>query len=150
MTFFSRTLVLLSRPSAIALALTGSLAFSFTASLPAYAQQDQAPLPLEEVRMFTEAMNRIRMSYVEEIDDRTLLEHAIRGMLAGLDPHSSYMAGNDYDALQETTTGEFGGLGIEVGRENGYIKVISPIDDTPADRAGIKAGDLIIQIDNKL
>lgn len=149
MTFFSRTLALLSRPSAIALALTGSLAFSFTVSLPAYAQQDQAPLPLDEVRMFTEAMNRIRMSYVEEIDDRTLLENAIRGMLAGLDPHSSYMAGNDYDALQETTTGEFGGLGIEVGRENGYIKVISPIDDTPADRAGIKAGDLIIQIDNK-
>lgn len=107
------------------------------------------PLPLDEVRMFTEALDRIRMAYVEEIDDRTLLENAIKGMLSGLDPHSAYLAGNDYDTLQETTTGEFGGLGIEVGREDGYIKVISPIDDTPADRAGIEAGDLIIQIDGK-
>ena len=112
-------------------------------------QTEVLPLPLDEVRMFTEALDRIRMAYVEEIDDKTLLENAIRGMLAGLDPHSAYMAGQEYDALQETTSGEFGGLGIEVGRENGYIKVISPIDDTPADRAGIEAGDLIIQIDNK-
>ena len=117
----------------------------------AIAQSNQAellPLPLDEVRMFTEALDRIRMAYVEEIDDKTLLENAIKGMLSGLDPHSAYMAGSDYDVLQETTTGEFGGLGIEVGREDGYIKVISPIDDTPADRAGIRAGDLIIQIDN--
>jgi len=120
-------------------------------SQPAVAQPNQVdrlPLPIDEVRMFTEALDRIRMAYVEEIDDKTLLENAIKGMLSGLDPHSAYMAGNDYDVLQETTTGEFGGLGIEVGREDGYIKVISPIDDTPADRAGIKAGDLIIQIDN--
>lgn len=116
------------------------------------AQQTEAqalPLPIEEVRMFTEALERIRRAYVEEIDDRTLLENAIRGMLAGLDPHSSYLSGSDYDLLEETTSGEFGGLGIEVGRENGYIKVISPIDDTPADRAGILAGDLIIAIDSK-
>ena len=120
------------------------------APLSGKAQQTELlPLPLDEVRMFTEALDRIRMAYVEEIDDKTLLENAIRGMLAGLDPHSAYMAGQEYDALQETTSGEFGGLGIEVGRENGYIKVISPIDDTPADRAGIEAGDLIIQIDNK-
>ena len=120
------------------------------APLSGQAQQTELlPLPLDEVRMFTEALDRIRMAYVEEIDDKTLLENAIRGMLAGLDPHSAYMAGQEYDALQETTSGEFGGLGIEVGRENGYIKVISPIDDTPADRAGIEAGDLIIQIDNK-
>ncbi|MCG8416021.1 MAG: S41 family peptidase [Pseudomonadales bacterium] len=129
------------------LALTGLL-------LPgsALAQSNQSellPLPLDEVRMFTEALDRIRMAYVEEIDDKTLLENAIKGMLSGLDPHSAYMAGSDYDVLQETTTGEFGGLGIEVGRENGFIKVISPIDDTPADRAGIQAGDLIIQIDNR-
>ena len=106
------------------------------------------PLPLEEVRMFTEALERIRASYVEEVDDKTLLENAIRGMLSGLDPHSAYIVENEYDALQETTTGEFGGLGIEVGREEGYIKVISPIDDTPADKAGIEAGDLIIQIND--
>ena len=98
--------------------------------------------------MFTEALERIRASYVEEVDDKTLLENAIRGMLSGLDPHSAYIVENEYDALQETTTGEFGGLGIEVGREEGYIKVISPIDDTPADKAGIEAGDLIIQIND--
>ncbi len=137
-----------------ALALAGCL----TAPLLAFAQESQRaapqspqqtlPLPLEEVRMFTEALERIRLSYVDEIDDRTLLENAIKGMLDGLDPHSAYIAGNDYDNLQETTTGEFGGLGIEVGRESGYIRVISPIDDTPADRAGIEAGDLIIAIDS--
>ncbi len=130
--------------------LLGSLAFS-TAAQAQVQQPEQAvlPLPIEEVRMFTEALERIRRAYVEEIDDRTLLEYAIKGMLSGLDPHSAYLAGNDYELLQETTTGEFGGLGIEVGRENGYIKVISPIDDTPADRAGIEAGDFIIAIDSK-
>lgn len=128
------------------------LGFGLLLSSGASGQSSQTavlPLPLDEVRMFTEALDRIRMAYVEEIDDKTLLENAIKGMLAGLDPHSAYLAGSDYDVLQETTTGEFGGLGIEVGRENGYIKVISPIDDTPADRAGIEAGDLIIQINGK-
>lgn len=127
--------------------LSGVLATSV-----AFAQAPERPitqLPLNEVRMFTEALDRIRLSYVEEVDDQTLLENAIRGMLSGLDPHSAYMSGADYDLLQETTTGEFGGLGVEVGREDGYIRVISPIDDSPADRAGIKAGDLIIEIDNK-
>jgi carboxyl-terminal processing protease len=127
----------------LALTLLLGLAPSLTSAQDAVAR----PLPLNEVRMFTEALERIRTSYVEEIDDRTLLEYAIRGMLSGLDPHSAYMAGRDYDMLQETTNGEFGGLGIEVGREDGYIKVISPIDDTPADRAGILSGDLIIAID---
>ena len=132
--------------------LSTALAICVLTAKPLSVQAQQTellPLPLDEVRMFTEALDRIRMAYVEEIDDKTLLENAIRGMLAGLDPHSAYMAGQEYDALQETTSGEFGGLGIEVGRENGYIKVISPIDGTPADRAGIEAGDLIIQIDNK-
>ncbi len=119
--------------------------FSTSAQTP----QQTLPLPLNEVRMFTEALDRIRLSYVEEIDDKTLLENAIRGMLSGLDPHSTYLTGDEFDVLEESTTGEFGGLGVEVGRENGYIRVISPIDDSPADRAGIKAGDLIIQIDNK-
>ena len=132
------------------LTLSTLISLALPASVSAQKQQEQPlPLPLEQVRMFTEALDRIRMSYVEEIDDQTLLENAIRGMLAGLDPHSAYMAGDDYEMLQETTTGEFGGLGVEVGRENGYIRVISPIDDSPADRAGIKAGDLIIQIDHK-
>ena len=148
-----RTSVSLPRPLIRAMATIG-LSFSLVAPATVSGQVQQAeqevlPLPIEEVRMFTEALERIRRAYVEEIDDKTLLEYAIRGMLSGLDPHSAYLAGTDYELLQETTTGEFGGLGIEVGRENGYIKVIAPIDDTPADRAGIQAGDFIIAIDSK-
>ncbi len=121
----------------------------FACAGAARAQQDPLPLPLDDVRLFTEALDRIRMSYVEEVDDRTLLENAIRGMLANLDPHSAFVDGRDFESLQETTTGEFGGLGIEVGQENGYILVIAPIDDTPAARAGLRAGDLIIAVDNQ-
>ena len=105
-------------------------------------------LPLEELRTFTDVFAKIKNDYVEEVDDRKLLEDAIRGMLAGLDPHSSYLDKASYEDLQEGTTGEFGGLGIEVGMEDGFIKVISPIDDTPAQKAGIKAGDLIIKLDD--
>ena len=105
-------------------------------------------LPLDEIRTFTEVFQKIKDDYVEEVDDKTLLENAIRGMLAGLDPHSNYLDSKAYQGLQEGTTGEFGGLGIEVGMENGFVKVISPIDDTPAYRAGLQAGDLIIKMDN--
>ena len=108
----------------------------------------ELPLPLNEVRIFTEVLNRIRSAYVEPIDDKTLLENAIKGMLAGIDPHSTYLAANDYDQLQESTTGEFGGLGVEVGIEDGFIKVIAPMDESPADRAGVQAGDLIIKLDD--
>jgi carboxyl-terminal processing protease len=147
---------IMSNPTLIRLRshFPGMLILLFSLAQPASIAQESAraenqPLPLEEVRMFTDALDRIRMSYVEPIDDRTLLEYAIRGMLAGLDPHSTYLSSNDYENLQETTTGEFGGLGIEIGQENGFIRVISPIDDTPADRAGIQAGDLIIRIDGR-
>lgn len=113
------------------------------------ADSDQElPLPLDEVRIFTEVLNRIRSAYVEPIDDRTLLENAIKGMLAGIDPHSTYLEAEGYDQLQESTTGEFGGLGVEVGIEDGFIKVIAPMDDSPADRAGVRAGDLIIKLDD--
>ncbi len=115
----------------------------------AQAQDDALPLPLDDVRLFTEALDRIRMSYVEEVDDRTLLENAIRGMLSNLDPHSGFVEGREFDVLQETTTGGFGGLGVEVGQRDGYILIIAPIDDTPAQRAGIRAGDLIVAIDNQ-
>ena len=135
--------------AAVSVSLSLLVGLVLATAANAQSQQESLPLPLNEVRMFTEALDRIRMSYVEEIDDRTLLENAIRGMLAGLDHHSAYIAGDDFDVLEEATSGEFGGLGVEVGRENGYIRVISPIDDSPADRAGIKAGDLIIQIDHK-
>ena len=105
-------------------------------------------LPLESLRTFTEIFAKIKNDYVEPIEDKDLLENAIRGMLAGLDPHSAYLVPEDYKELQAGTSGEFGGLGIEVGMEDGFVKVISPIDDTPAYRAGVEAGDLIIRLDD--
>jgi carboxyl-terminal processing protease len=105
-------------------------------------------LPLEELRTFTEVFHRIKTDYVEEVDDKTLLENAIKGMLAGLDPHSSYLTPEDYQEITIGTRGVFGGLGIEVGMDDGFVKVISPIDDTPAQRAGIKAGDVIIRLND--
>ncbi len=107
----------------------------------------EAPLPLDDIRVFVEVFHKVKRDYVEEVSDKQLLQDAIKGMLAGLDPHSSYLDGEEYAELQEGTTGEFGGLGIEVGTEDGLIKVISPIDDTPASRAGVLAGDTIIRID---
>ncbi|MGH8598453.1 MAG: S41 family peptidase, partial [Gammaproteobacteria bacterium] len=105
-------------------------------------------LPLDDIRVFVEVFHKVKKDYVQEISDKQLLEDAIKGMLAGLDPHSSYLDADAYDELQEGTTGEFGGLGIEVGTEDGLIKVISPIDDTPASRAGMQAGDTLIRIDD--
>lgn len=105
--------------------------------------------PLETLRLFAEAYSRIKQNYVESVDDKELIEHAIRGMLGGLDPHSDFLVADDYLDLKESTQGEFGGLGIEVGTEDGFIKVIAPMDDTPAQKAGVKAGDLIIRLDEK-
>ncbi len=105
-------------------------------------------IPIQELRTFTEVFTKIKSDYVEPVDDKTLLENAIRGMLSGLDPHSAYLDPDAYRELQVGTTGEFGGLGIEVGMEDGFVKVISPIDDTPAQRAGVHAGDLIIRLDD--
>ena len=104
-------------------------------------------LPVNELRTFTEVFAKIKNDYVEDVDDKTLLENAIRGMLSGLDPHSTYLDPEGYKELQVGTTGRFGGLGIEVGMEDGFIKVISPIDDTPAKKAGMHAGDLIVRLD---
>ncbi|MEX2489789.1 MAG: S41 family peptidase, partial [Pseudomonadales bacterium] len=106
-------------------------------------------VPLNELRVFAEAFDRIRSAYVEEIDDRTLLENAIKGMLSQLDPHSAYLDRDSFEELQESTTGNYGGLGLEVGMEDGLIKVISPMDETPASEAGVQAGDLIIKLDGK-
>ncbi len=104
-------------------------------------------LPLSDIRLFTDIYARIKKDYVEEVGDKKLLEGAIRGMLSSLDPHSSYLSQEEFKELQIGTTGEFGGLGIEVGMENGFVRVISPIEDTPADKAGVKAGDVIIKLD---
>ncbi|WP_275975295.1 S41 family peptidase [Alkalimarinus coralli] len=105
-------------------------------------------LPLDDLRKFTEVFDRIKKTYVEEVDDTTLLNNAIKGMLSGLDPHSAYLEPSAFEDLQESTSGQFGGLGIEVGQENGFVKVIAPIDDTPAQKAGVEAGDLIIKLDD--
>jgi carboxyl-terminal processing protease len=109
----------------------------------------ETPLPLEELRTFTEAFVRIKAAYVEEVSDEDLIESAISGMLAGLDPHSIYLDPDGYDELQTGTSGKFGGLGIEIVGENGYIKIVSPIDETPAERAGLLSGDLIVSIDGQ-
>ncbi|WP_300424322.1 S41 family peptidase [uncultured Thalassolituus sp.] len=106
-------------------------------------------LPLEDLRTFTEIFERIRSSYVEEVDDHTLFSNAIQGMLSSLDPHSAYLQAEDFTDLQENTSGKFGGLGIEVGMENGLVRVITPIDDTPASRAGMRPGDLIVTLDGE-
>ena len=104
-------------------------------------------LPVDQIRTFAEVFAKIKKDYVEDVEDGILLENAIKGMLEGLDPHSSYLDEDAYLDLQEGTSGEFGGLGIEVGMEDGFIKVISPIDDTPAQKAGLESGDLIIRLD---
>ena len=109
---------------------------------------EDARLPLEELQLFAQVFEQIRAAYVEEIDDKTLIENAITGLLGELDPHSAFLKEDTYRDLQEHTSGEFGGIGIEVGMEDGFIKVISPIDNTPASRAGVESGDLIIKLDN--
>jgi len=112
-------------------------------------KEDTQTIPFEDLQAFTDVFNRIKSDYVESVDDKKLLEDAIRGMLSGLDPHSSFLDTEEFGDLKVGTTGQFGGLGIEVGMENGFIKVISPIDDTPASRAGIQSKDLIIRLDEK-
>jgi carboxyl-terminal processing protease len=108
-----------------------------------------ARLPIEELRVFAEAFDRISRAYVEEVDDKALLEKAIKGLLSELDPHSAFLDADSFNDLQETTTGNYGGLGIEIGRQDGVIKVVTPMDDTPASRAGILPGDLIIELDGQ-
>ena len=105
-------------------------------------------LPIEELRSFADVYSAIKQGYVEPVDDKKLITHAISGMLANLDPHSAYLDADSFKDLQVSTQGEFGGLGIEVGMEDGFVKVVSPIEDTPAYKAGLKPGDLIIKIDD--
>jgi carboxyl-terminal processing protease len=106
-------------------------------------------IPFKDLRIFSQILGRVKDNYVEDVTDTTLFENAMRGMLSGLDPHSSYLDTEEYRELKENTSGKFGGLGIEVTLEDGFIKVITPIDDTPAQRAGVQPGDLIIRLDDK-
>ncbi len=113
-------------------------------------KDSETPLPIEELRAFSEVFARIKSDYVEPVSDKKLITEAITGMLSGLDPHSAYLDEEGFKELQVGTHGEFGGLGIEVGMEDGLVKVVSPIEDTPAYQAGIKSGDLIIKLDDTL
>lgn len=157
MTLFESTTMSCFRRNALALALmTGAV-------LPVMAQDESSPeqahagmaaaapreaLPLRELQTFADVFNQIRSGYVEDIDDSTLFEYAVRGMLEGLDPHSVYLTKEDYSDLQTTTDGEFSGLGIEIGRKGSYIEIISPIDGSPAVEAGLQAGDVILKLDD--
>jgi len=139
-----------SKIKQLALVIGGVLiGVAISLNYSAIAQRDGAklPLPIEELRAFTEVFGRIKSDYVEPVEDRKLIIEAINGMLTGLDPHSAYLDQEAFKEMQVGTQGEFGGLGIEVGMEDGFVRVVSPIDDSPAARAGIKAGDLIIRLD---
>lgn len=136
----------ISRVSLLVVAVVGGVLL--TLNLSAWAERNASPsLPLEELRAFAEVYDAVKKGYVEPVEDQKLITEAIRGMVSGLDPHSAYLDPEEYQELQVGTQGEFGGLGIEVGMEDGFVKVVSPIEDTPAFRAGIKAGDLIVKID---
>ena len=144
-----------TRRQALAVALSFLAGISITAMHTVWAEkeplsQPNAPnaLPLDELRAFTSVLDAIKQDYVEPVQDPLLLENAIRGMLSNLDPHSAFLDRQAFQDLQVGTSGEFGGLGLEVSQENGFLKVIAPIDDTPAQRAGIRPGDMIIRLDN--
>ncbi len=113
------------------------------------ASATQGELPLKTIRTLSEVFGKIKQNYVEKVSDKELLNNAIRGMLSGLDPHSTYLDAKAFEELRVGTSGQFGGLGIVVGMKDGFVKVISPIDDTPAQRAGVKSGDLIVRINGK-
>lgn len=115
----------------------------------AQAAEEPALLPLEDLRTFTRVYDQIRNGYVEEISDSQLLEYAIRGMIAELDPHSAYLSKDAFADLQASTSGEFGGVGMEVSLEGGFVKVVTPIDDSPSARAGIQSGDVVVRIDQQ-
>ena len=134
----------------ILVGLAGLLAgAALTVNLSAVANKEaEVPLPVEELRAFTDVFARIKSDYVETVDDKKLITEAINGMLTGLDPHSAYLDQDAFKDLQVGTQGEFGGLGIEVGMEDGFVKVVAPIEDTPAFRAGVKSGDLIVKLDD--
>ncbi|MBS4096504.1 MAG: S41 family peptidase [Sulfuricella sp.] len=116
-------------------------------NLSAVAEKAASPLPIDELRAFTEVFSKIKSDYVEPVEDKKLINEAINGMLSGLDPHSAYLDNDAFKDLQVGTQGEFGGLGIEVSMEDGFVKVVSPIEDTPAFQAGLKSGDLIVKLD---
>jgi carboxyl-terminal processing protease len=137
----------LRTPIALALGMVLGTGVSLTYGVLADKNKPADTLPLRDMQTFVEILNRVKTDYVEPVSDDALLEDAMRGMLAGLDPHSSYLNKEEFAEINVQTSGRFGGLGIEVQAFNGFVRVIAPIDDTPAARAGIQTGDLIVKID---
>ena len=134
----------MTNPTIKAFALAAILAFSS----PAIARENSSET-YRQLSLFGDVFERVRSEYVEDVSDEQLIEAAVNGMLSALDPHSSYLSPKNFREMQTQTRGEFGGLGIEVTMENGFVKVVSPIDDTPAFRAGLKSGDLITHLDGE-
>ncbi|MDZ4201685.1 MAG: S41 family peptidase [Gallionella sp.] len=141
---------ILEKAGLVSLGLVAGVAVSLHFSALADKETLPTPLPIEELRAFSEVFGRIKSDYVEPVTDKKLINEAINGMLSGLDPHSAYLDAEAFKELQVGTQGEFGGLGIEVSMEEGLVKVVSPIEDTPAYHAGIKSGDLIVKLDDTL
>ncbi len=139
----------MSKLKTLSLTVGGFIAGALiTLQLPAFAEKEpRTGLPIEDLRTFAEVYSAIKQGYVEPVDDKKMIANAISGLLSNLDPHSAYLDADSFKDLQVGTQGEFGGLGIEVGMEDGLVKVVSPIEDTPAYRAGVKAGDLIFKLD---
>ncbi len=139
----------MNKTKSISLVIGGFIAGAFISlGVPALADKETPQgLPIDELRTFAEVYSAIKQGYVEPVEDKKMITNAISGMLANLDPHSSYLDADAFKDLQVGTQGEFGGLGIEVGMEDGLVKVVSPIEDTPAYRAGVKSGDLIFKLD---
>ena len=113
-------------------------------SLPLYANDSE--VPSEKIQQFVDVYKKIKDQYVDDVDDNTLFNYAIEGMVSKLDPYSDYLSKDDFSELKVGTTGRFGGIGIEITMEDGFVKIITPIDDTPAQKAGLKAGDLVIEV----
>jgi len=134
------------RRTAVAAAIVATGLLSWSTGAPT---QEASSDTLRQLELFGDVFDRVREEYVEEVSDEQLIEAAIQGMLTSLDPHSTYMNPKAYADMRTSTRGKFGGLGIEVTMESGYVKVVSPIDDTPAFRAGIQAGDLISHLDGE-
>lgn len=142
----------MAKPTLKKIALYSLGAFSgalLTLSIQSYANEQKEVLPVQSIRTMAEVYGQIKANYYENKSDDDILEGAMKGMVSNLDPHSEYMTLKDYGDLKENTTGEFGGLGMEIGSEDGFIKVVAPIEDTPAERAGVKSGDIILKINEE-
>ncbi|OGA18504.1 MAG: peptidase S41 [Betaproteobacteria bacterium RIFCSPLOWO2_12_FULL_63_13] len=138
----------LKQGSLVLIGVIAGVMLSLNFSAVAQREGARSPLPMDELRAFADVFGAIKSGYVEPVEDKKLITGAINGMLSDLDPHSAYLDADAFRDLQVGTQGEFGGLGIEVGMEDGFVKVVSPIEDTPAFRAGLKSGDLVIKIDD--